>query len=210
MSVEHILLGVLSWMPNSGYGIKKEVEISGRELGWGRLSYGSIYPKLKKLEEEGFIRTVTAEREGRMTKIYELTAKGWRELGDWLRRPPAPPEIRDELVMKISFWETGLPEDRETLIEHLELRRREAEEMVRHLEEWSRNGYSAISELGGLSMDYWIDHLRLSIEWYGRMIRYLEGLPTPPRQDPHGLYEKARRRRQAALGLEESDSPEHP
>ena len=59
-------------------------------------------------------------------------------------------------------------------------------------------------------MDYWIDHLRLSIEWMGRMIRYLEGPPTPPRQDPHGLYEKARRRRQAALGLEESDSPEHP
>ena len=48
MSVEHILLGVLSWMPNSGYGIKKEVEISGRELGWGRLSYGSIYPQIEK------------------------------------------------------------------------------------------------------------------------------------------------------------------
>ncbi|GGE08867.1 hypothetical protein GCM10011571_07700 [Marinithermofilum abyssi] len=199
MSVKHILLGVLSWAPNSGYGIKSEVEYRGRELGWGRVSFGSIYPQLKKLEYQGLIQTVSTEEEGRKTKIYELTAKGWRELSHWLEQPPSPPEMRDELQMKLSFWDTGKPEDRESLIDHLELRRKEAKEMLDHFEQWSSNDYSAIGEISGLGMDYLKDRLRLDIEWYGRMIRQLEQPPTPPRQDPRGLFKQASQRKRDAL-----------
>ncbi|MFC4077981.1 helix-turn-helix transcriptional regulator [Salinithrix halophila] len=199
MSVKHILLGVLSWAPNSGYGIKSEVEYYGRELGWGRVSFGSIYPQLKKLEHQGFIKTESAEEDGRKTKIYELTAKGWRELSNWLEQPPVFPEVRDELLMKLSFWDTGKPEDRELLMDHLELRRKETKQMLHHFEQWSTNGYSAISEIGGLEMDYLKDRLRFDMEWYERMIRQLERPPTSPRQDPRGLFKKASQRKKHAF-----------
>lgn len=198
MSVKHILLGVLSWAPNSGYGIKSEVEYKGRELGWGRVSFGSIYPQLKKLQQEGLIQTVESEEEGRRTKIYDLTAKGWQELSDWLEQPPEPAELRDELFMKISFWETGKSEDRETLIDHLELRRKEAIDMLSFFDDWMSNGYSAIGEIGGLGMDYEKDRLKLDIEWFERIIEELKKPASDPRQDPRGLFEKAAiRKRQA-------------
>ncbi|HET7656965.1 MAG TPA: PadR family transcriptional regulator [Bacillales bacterium] len=199
MSVKHILLGVLSWSPNSGYGIKSEVEYKGREFGWGRVSFGSIYPQLRRLQEEGLIQTVESDDQGRKSKIYDLTAKGWEELSDWLEQPPEPPELRDELFMKLSFWETGKSEDRETLIDHLELRRKEAMEMLEFFDEWMSNDYSAIGEIAGLGMDYEKERLKLDIEWLERMIDVLNKPASPPRQDPRGLFEKAAARKKQAF-----------
>ncbi|SDX22196.1 DNA-binding transcriptional regulator, PadR family [Marininema mesophilum] len=199
MSVEHIILGVLSWTPNSGYGIKSEVEQRGREQGWGRLSYGSIYPKLKKLEVEGLIQTLTVEEEGRKVKTYELTKEGWLELSNWLIQPPASAEIRDELKMKLSFWDSTLPGDRTTLIEHVELRRRETKDMLKHFDNWSHNGVSAIGEIGGMGMDYIKERLRLDLTWCDRMIAQLYQAPSSPRQDPQGLFIKSEERKKRSL-----------
>lgn len=79
MSIEHSILAILSFWPSTGYNIKAEFEHKAAGLYWG-MSYGSIYPKLKKLEEQGYIYTINEEAEGRRKKQYELTAKGWKEL----------------------------------------------------------------------------------------------------------------------------------
>lgn len=199
MSVKHILLGVLSWEPTSGYGIKSEVEFKGRELGWGRVSFGSIYPQLKKLQEEGLIQAVDSEKEGRKTKIYDLTAKGWNELSDWLEKPPASPEIRDELFMKMSFWDTARSNDRETLIDHLEIRRKEAIEMLGFMDDWMSNDYSAIGEIGGFGMDYEKARLKLDIQWYERLVNELRKPTSVPHQDPRELFKKAAARKEKAF-----------
>ncbi|WLR43215.1 PadR family transcriptional regulator [Bacillus carboniphilus] len=199
VSVKHILLGVLSWAPNSGYGIKSEVEYKGRELGWGRVSFGSIYPQLKKLVDEGLIQTLHTGNEGRKTKIYELTSKGWTELTHWLNQPPSPPEMRDELFIKMSFWDTGSPEDRKSLIHHLRSRLKENREMLSHFEEWTKNDLSAIGEIGGISMDFIIARIRFDIEWYEKMVAVMNQQSNIPRQDPDQLFEKAKARRIEAL-----------
>lgn len=53
MSIEHSILAVISFTPATGYDIKSEFETKASSLFWG-MSYGSIYPKLKNLEENGY------------------------------------------------------------------------------------------------------------------------------------------------------------
>src|SRR6476646_4134404 len=87
MSTEHAILAVISFKPSSGYDIKSEFEHEGAGLFWG-MSYGSIYPKLKKLEKEGLIKAFETSSEGRRKVLYELTGSGWGELEKWLIATP--------------------------------------------------------------------------------------------------------------------------
>ena len=53
MSLEHAILGFLNYRALSGYDLKKIFSVSFTFF--SDLSYGSIYPALKKLEQQGLI-----------------------------------------------------------------------------------------------------------------------------------------------------------
>ncbi|KAA6460887.1 PadR family transcriptional regulator [Acidobacteria bacterium AB60] len=61
--------------PQHGYGLARRIEqTSGDKL---QLNYGTVYPALLKLEQEGFIRSAWgASENNRKAKFYELTAAG--------------------------------------------------------------------------------------------------------------------------------------
>ena len=120
MSIEHSILAVISFTPATGYDIKSEFETKASSLYWG-MSYGSIYPKLKNLEENGYIYSVSNEHGGRQKKHYELTKKGWIELENWLSEAPSYPSVKDELFMKLAAWHSEMDED--LLVSHLEKRK---------------------------------------------------------------------------------------
>ncbi|MGQ0650231.1 MAG: PadR family transcriptional regulator [Gemmatimonadaceae bacterium] len=69
-----------------GYGIARRIEeTSGNRLA---LNYGTLYPALLKLEQEGAIRAAwRASENNRRAKYYTLTAAGRRQLAhetrDW-------------------------------------------------------------------------------------------------------------------------------
>jgi PadR family transcriptional regulator, regulatory protein PadR len=65
--------------PLHGYGIARRIEqTSGDVL---QLNYGTLYPALLKLEQEGFIRARWGVSENnRRAKYYELTKAGQRRL----------------------------------------------------------------------------------------------------------------------------------
>jgi PadR family transcriptional regulator PadR len=65
--------------PLHGYGIARRIEeTSGSRLA---LNYGTLYPALLKLEQEGFIRGEWgASENNRRAKYYGLTAAGRRQL----------------------------------------------------------------------------------------------------------------------------------
>jgi PadR family transcriptional regulator PadR len=74
--------------PLHGYGVARRIEqTSGDRLS---VNYGTIYPALLKLEQEG---TITSEwgtsENNRKAKFYRLTAAGKRQLdvetGEWKR-----------------------------------------------------------------------------------------------------------------------------
>lgn len=65
--------------PQHGYGLARRIEqTSGDRL---QLNYGTIYPALLKLEQEGYIRSRWgASENNRRAKFYELTKAGHRRL----------------------------------------------------------------------------------------------------------------------------------
>ena len=65
--------------PLHGYGIARRIE----ETSANRLSlnYGTLYPALLKLEQEGFVKTHWGQSENnRKAKFYALTAAGRKQL----------------------------------------------------------------------------------------------------------------------------------
>jgi transcriptional regulator len=65
--------------PQHGYGLARRIEqVSGDKL---QLNYGTLYPALLKLEQEGAIRSrCDVSENNRRAKFYELTKAGQREL----------------------------------------------------------------------------------------------------------------------------------
>jgi transcriptional regulator len=89
-----ILQGTLSLMvlktletlgPLHGYGIARRIEqTSGNAL---NINYGTLYPALLKLEQEGYIKaTWGVSDNNRRARFYELTKAGRRRVDDALRQ----------------------------------------------------------------------------------------------------------------------------
>jgi PadR family transcriptional regulator PadR len=74
--------------PLHGYGIARRIEqVSGEML---RLNYGTLYPALLKLEQEGYVRSRWGTSENnRRARFYHLTRAGRahleREAQEWDR-----------------------------------------------------------------------------------------------------------------------------
>lgn len=200
MSIEHSILAILSFWPSTGYNIKAEFEHKAAGLYWG-MSYGSIYPKLKKLEEEGLVYPIEEEEEGRKKKQYELTPKGWKEFEKWLTLPPAYPVVKDELLMKMSTWHADM--DDEVLINHLLKRKAVTEDLLGFVKNWPTNGTSYISDYGMLSIRYGELRLEAELKWIEESIHILEEKQLPNGQDPNGNTDKLLARRRAAIQSEE-------
>lgn len=82
-TLEFAVLGLLHESPMHGYELRKRLNAV---LGWGRLlSYGSLYPALKKMLRAGLITEhITAPEPGAVTRrqriVYELTPAGDQRL----------------------------------------------------------------------------------------------------------------------------------
>ena len=65
--------------PQHGYGIARRIEeTSSNRL---KLNYGTLYPALLKLEQEGFVTAAWRQSENnRRAKFYSLTAAGRKRL----------------------------------------------------------------------------------------------------------------------------------
>ncbi len=70
-----VLRTLESMGPMHGYGLARRIEqISGDRL---QLNYGTLYPALLKLEQEGYVRSRWgASENNRKAKFYELTKAG--------------------------------------------------------------------------------------------------------------------------------------
>jgi PadR family transcriptional regulator len=74
--------------PLHGYGVARRIEETSKHT--LTLNYGTLYPALLKLEQEGFIKAEWRQSENnRRAKFYSLTAAGRRQLArearDWNR-----------------------------------------------------------------------------------------------------------------------------
>ena len=106
-----VLLGMIARGRRTGYEIKQLVDKSTRHF-WAA-SYGQIYPELRRLEEEGLVRSSPEPSGGRARTAYDLTEAGRQALQGWLASDRELfYELRDEGMLKLFFSDIATPEER--------------------------------------------------------------------------------------------------
>ena len=116
MDIRTLCLGILSLGDTTGYDIKKMVA-EGAFSFFSEASYGSIYPALTKLTDEGLVECRTEAQENRPDKkVYSLTKTGRAALEQSLVNAPKPDRNRSEYLAALLFAEAVSPARITTLI----------------------------------------------------------------------------------------------
>jgi len=99
-TTRYAVLGMLSAGPRSGYDIKKAIDSSIAHF-WSE-SFGQIYPILRRLTADGFVRRRHEAQRGKPDRqVYSLTPRGREVLRAWLGQPARPESFRSELLLKL-------------------------------------------------------------------------------------------------------------
>lgn len=120
MDVRSMLLGFLMYGNMTGYDLKKYFSISFSFF--SGLSYGSIYPALKKMEQEGLISMQREIQDGSPNrKIYSITDAGKDAFIKALRAPYPSDRAKSPFLMRLFFFAHLSPEERrKSTTEYLE------------------------------------------------------------------------------------------
>ena len=104
MSLQHAILGLLSYEPMSGYDMKSFLDNSINFFWSAQLS--QIYRDLGTLEKKGCVSFHIDAQEGRPDrKVYHITPEGEKAFHEWLQRFPGTlsSAVRDEFSVRIFF-----------------------------------------------------------------------------------------------------------
>lgn len=111
MDVRTICLGILTRGDATGYEIKKLFEEDGYQH-FVEASFGSIYPALNRMTEDGLLDVREEAQEKRPDrKVYSITAKGREALVASLMKPLPEDRHRSPFVFAMLFADL-LPPDR--------------------------------------------------------------------------------------------------
>ena len=114
MDVQSIILGFLMQQSMTGYDLKKAFSISFSFF--SGLSYGSIYPALKKMEKLGLISMKVEIQDGAPNrKIYTITDAGRKAFLESLQKPLVPEQHKSAFLMKLFFFAHLTPEQRKAI-----------------------------------------------------------------------------------------------
>lgn len=165
-----VILGMIGLGKRTGYEMKQLVDTATRHF-WA-VSYGQIYPELRRLEERGLIVGRAEPSGGRARTVYELTPGGQRALDDWLSSSAEPVhELRDEALLRLFFSDAMPAASRIALLRAMAARHR------RKLEQLHAIGLPANSEPTsgpGLTLQFGIQFNEWIVEWCEATVRRLE------------------------------------
>ena len=178
MSLQHVLLALLSKEPNTGYGVGKLLRCELGHLWDARLQ--QIYGELAKLEARGLVAAVTFELPNRPAKkVYSLTPEGEEGLDDWLLVPPAPHANKDDLLVRLYCLERL---SKEFVVRRLEERlddaKQEAERLSREAAQTSRTDPAQLGQL--LALEAALARAEAEAAWCARAAAILRDQALEP------------------------------
>jgi DNA-binding PadR family transcriptional regulator len=113
--IELAILGLLKERPMHGYQLNRE--LSDQLGGLGRVSFGSLYPSLRRLERQGAI-TSQAGTGARRKTVYAITDEGERLFLELLQEAPQEGQTEDaRFRVRLAFFRYLPPETRVRLLE---------------------------------------------------------------------------------------------
>ncbi len=115
MSIQHAILGLLSWGPLSGYDLKKKFADS-HILHWSG-NNNQIYVTLVKLHRDGLVtREIEEPESGPSRKVYAITGKGLAELRQWVLAQPELPQVRHPFLIQLAWADQLEPAELDDLL----------------------------------------------------------------------------------------------
>jgi DNA-binding PadR family transcriptional regulator len=183
MSLEHAVLGFLTYRPLSGYDLKKFFDESVRHF-WSA-TQSQIYRTLARMAETGWVKMERIKQEDRPDrKVYHITDGGLDELGQWLTTPLDLPAIRHKWLVQVFFAHQLSDEEiialfeahAEKLRQKLKLFRNGVQEVVER--RFAQVGSERSRRLWQFTLDYGIAHLEWELQWVESALKDLSHLPS--------------------------------
>jgi DNA-binding PadR family transcriptional regulator len=158
------LLALLAKEPAHGYELKLALEQTFGQA-YPSPNIGQIYVTLKRLEQDGLVRSQDVEQGNRPNKrVYELTPAGRDELAAWVEEPAEGPRVRDEFFMKLVLAPRAGLADRMELINS---QRRHYFGIMRNLIEMQADMDRA-NTAARLLVEGAVLHLQADLDWLER------------------------------------------
>lgn len=117
MDVKTVCLGMLTEGAASGYDLKKQFESSFAHF--FAAGYGSIYPALSSLAEQGLVDCEEIPQDGKPDrKLYRITADGRQYLQKALQKTTPCHKVRSEFLAMMCFADLMDPADVEAVLDN--------------------------------------------------------------------------------------------
>ena len=183
--LELAVLGLLKERPMHGYELRKQL---GQKLGlFWTVSFGSLYPTLRRLERRGAVAKVAEEPQtaSRRKQAYRITETGEREFIELLEESPGTGVEQERFSLRLAFFRYLRPEIRIRLLE-----RRKA-----YLEDRLEEGKRSLRRARRIRADtYTVSLVRHGVDTTEADIAWLDELITAERaaladrspEDPRG------------------------
>jgi len=167
MSLTYALLGLLAESPRYGYEIKRRFEGALGNV-WS-LSYGQLYPTLRRLSEQGWVSKKTEPGKKAAEKnIYSITEKGRRRLDDWLLKPPRSGyRLKDEFTLRFLFFSKVSPEK---VLDYLNLQKENTELQKESLQRTLASFRGGIDSFLQAIIRRGIAHLQAESQWLNEVV----------------------------------------
>jgi DNA-binding PadR family transcriptional regulator len=163
--LELAVLGLLKEAPMSGYELKKQLAV---KLGaFWRVSFGSLYPCLKRLLADGALEVQESQFTSRKKRVYRLTERGEQLFLELLESADVHDLEQDRFSMRLAFFRYLRPETR---LDQLERRRGYLQDRLGHLRASLRGVRDRLDAYTLELMDHGLDEHEREIAWLDRLI----------------------------------------
>lgn len=178
MSLQHLILGLLSEEAMTGYDLNKAFQQTAQHF-WTTDQSG-IYRALYKLRDSGMVtQEVIAQDDNPDKKLYSVTDSGLDELRRWLSTPLPPDSFREAWLGQVFFAEQISPGELRQVLHAY------ADEAAANLEMLTAIHSSVMNRLGGaepsergyyrlMTLDYGIRIHQTTLDWLRSVIAELD------------------------------------
>jgi DNA-binding PadR family transcriptional regulator len=172
-TIELAVLGLLHEAPMHGYELRKRLNLM---LGWGRvLSYGSLYPALKKMLRTGLIEeltSTTAPMTRRPRIVYQVTPAGTEEFSRLMSEVGPTAWEDDTFDIRFAFFSST---DMEIRLRVLEGRRTRLQERLARVQQDLERTQAEVDRYAAELQRHGVESVEREVRWLSDLIRAERG-----------------------------------
>jgi PadR family transcriptional regulator, regulatory protein AphA len=177
MSLPHAILGLLQYMPMTGYDLKMQAFDRTVTHFWSAV-LPQIYRELDKLEAEGWATSIIEVQQERPNRrVYSITPSGQAEFARWLHEFQPPPAHREAFLIQLFFAAQLRNEEIIALLEAQLVARREQRARFGQIEGEFDGDHPREEMLAWLTLDLGERMTDLYIRWLEDAIAKVKHLP---------------------------------